>query len=279
MVGARSALLAQGTVDINTFPQGLVKSIEIVTGGAAATYGSDAVSGVVNFILDKDFTGLEAKLEAGATNYGDDDALLASITGGTPFADGRGHLLFNAESSRRDGIYGMNRSWAEQGWYMVNNPAYQPGNGAPEYLVTGQAGQSVMTPGGIITNTALRGTYFGDGGSVNQFVYGATRDPWTIGGDWLLGQSNDRTSLEPESDRDGVFTRLSWSFTDNLALFGEASWNRNTAMQWGGTQSDKGSVTIMADNAFLPASVAQSGGAAWHQAIHARHFECGHPDA
>ncbi len=53
--------LAQGTVDINTFPQGLVKSIEIVTGGASATYGSDAVSGVVNFILDKTFTGLEGE--------------------------------------------------------------------------------------------------------------------------------------------------------------------------------------------------------------------------
>ncbi len=123
--------------------------------------------------------------------------------------------------------------------------------------MTDQAGQSVMTPGGIITNTALRGTYFGEGGSVNQFVYGATRDPWTVGGDWLLGQSNDRTSLEPESDRDGVFARASWSFNDSVSMFGEASWDRNTAKQWGGTQSDKGSVTIMADNAFLPASVAQ----------------------
>jgi len=56
--------LAQGTVDINTFPQGLVKRIEIVTGGASATYGSDAVSGVVNFILDKTFTGIKTTLEA-----------------------------------------------------------------------------------------------------------------------------------------------------------------------------------------------------------------------
>lgn len=249
--------LAQGTVDINTFPQGLVKRIEIVTGGASATYGSDAVSGVVNFILDKTFTGIKTTLEAGRTTYGDDESLLAGLTGGMPIADGRGHLLFNVESARRDGIYGVPRDWAEEGWYMVNNPAYAAGNGEPEYLVTNHAGQSVMTPGGIITNTALRGTYFGEGGSVHQFVYGATRDPWTIGGDWKLGQSYERTSLEPENDRDGVFTRLSWGLTDTLTVFGEASWNRNEAKQWGGVQSDKGSVTIMADNAFLPEEVRQ----------------------
>ncbi len=126
--------LAQGTVDINTFPQGLIKNIEIVTGGAAATYGSDAVSGVVNFILDKSYTGLKFNIEGGETSYGDDQNWQATVTAGVPFADGRGHLLFNAESARRDGIYGMHREWANDGWYMVNNPAYQAGNGAPEYL-------------------------------------------------------------------------------------------------------------------------------------------------
>lgn len=249
--------LAQGTVDINTFPQGLVKNIEIVTGGASATYGSDAVSGVVNFILDKTFTGVKLNLEGGETSRGDDRNWQATFTGGTPLGDGRGHVLFNAESSRRDGVYGMHREWADDGWYMVNNPAYQAGNGAPEYMVTGNAGQSVMTPGGIITNTALRGTYFGVNGVVNQFAYGATRDPWTIGGDWQLGQSNQLTSLEPESNRDGVFTRLSWDLTDNTTVFGEASWNRNAAKQWGGVQSDKGTIIIAADNAFIPASVRQ----------------------
>lgn len=249
--------LAQGTVDINTFPQGLIKNIEIVTGGAAATYGSDAVSGVVNFILDKAYTGVKFNIEAGETSYGDDQNWQATMTAGVPFADGRGHLLFNAESARRDGIYGMHREWADDGWYMVNNPAYRAGNGAPEYLVTNNAGQSVMTPGGIITNTALRGTYFGNGGSVNQFAYGATRDPWTVGGDWELGQSNQLTSLEPESNRDGVFTRLSWELNDSVSFFGEASWNRNGAKQWGGVQSDKGTITILADNAFIPASVRQ----------------------
>ncbi len=250
--------LSAGTVDINTFPQSLVKSVEIVTGGAAATYGSDAVSGVVNFILDKDYTGIKADIEGGETTYGDDKNWLATLTAGVPFADGRGHALFNYEAARVGGIYGMgNREWADQGYYMVNNPYYAVGNGAPEYAVTRHAGQSVLTPGGIITNTALRGTYFGVNGTVNQFAYGATRDPWTVGGDWMLGQSTDRTSLEPFDDRDGVFTRASFDFNDNLRVFVQGSWNEDRANQWGGEQTDKGTIVIKADNAFLPASVSQ----------------------
>ncbi len=66
--GHRSAAsLATGEVDINTIPQQLVKRIDIVTGGASADYGSDAVGGVVNFILDKDYTGVKTDLEYGET--------------------------------------------------------------------------------------------------------------------------------------------------------------------------------------------------------------------
>ena len=60
-----------GVVDINTIPQALVKSVEVVTGGASAAYGSDAVAGVVNFILDKKYTGLKVSIDSGITTYGD----------------------------------------------------------------------------------------------------------------------------------------------------------------------------------------------------------------
>ena len=263
--------IANGTVDINTFPQALVKNVEIVTGGASSVYGSDAVSGVVNFILDRKYTGVKGSVEAGETTYGDDRSWLGTLTIGQPFADGRGHFLINGEMSRRDGIFGVPRQWAEKGWYMVQNPAYAAGNGQAQYMPTSQAGMAVMTPGGIITsvgfrnangtitqrtNTALQGNYFGGNGVVNQFNYGAVGGQWTVGGDWKQGQSYDRTSLEPESNRDGLFTRLSFDVADNLNVFAEASYNKNEAYQWGGTNSDKGSVVIRADNAFIPDEVA-----------------------
>jgi iron complex outermembrane receptor protein len=250
-VGSRS----NGVVDVNTFPQSLVERVEIVTGGASAAYGSDAVSGVVNFILDQDFEGLKTEITAGQTTYGDDENWNLSVGYGLPFAEGRGHILLNGEWNRRDGIQGVPRDWNDDGWYLVNNPAYEPGNGLPERLVTPNAGQSVMTEGGIIVNTELRGTYFGVGGTVNQFAYGETRDPWTIGGDWRLGQSNDTVSLVPRDERDGYFGRVSYEFLPNLSGFVEASYNDHLNVGEGGSFWHKGNVRILADNAFIPESV------------------------
>lgn len=252
--------LSNGTVDINTIPQGLIKSVEVVTGGASATYGSDAVAGVVNFILDRKYTGLKADVSAGETTYGDDKTWNATLTGGTPFADGRGHVLFNGQMTRRDGVYGMgSRDWARNGMYLTNNPAYAAGNGQPEYLASKHSGLNTLTGGGIITAGPLRGTYFGPGGTINHYNYGdnyltdtAKPSVWSTGGDWQESQHDQLTSLQPEERTDGLFGRLSYDLTDNVGIFGEASWNRSRALQWGGQQTDKANIAIKGDNAFIP---------------------------
>ena len=68
---------------------------------------------------------------------------------GTPFADGRGHVLLSGEVVNSKGIYGVPRNWNNRGWYIVQNPAYVPGNGQPDYLVTPNAGPQLMMPGGL----------------------------------------------------------------------------------------------------------------------------------
>jgi outer membrane receptor protein involved in Fe transport len=244
-----------GAVDVNTFPQGLIKSVEIVTGGASAAYGSDAVSGVVNFILDKEFTGFKGSIEAGETYYGDDDQYRVNFTAGIPFASDRGKVLLNAEVSQRDGIYGVPRDWNRQGWYMITNPAYAAGNGQPEYFVTPNAGLSNASPGGIITNTALRGTAFGPGGVPYQQQFGQTRDPWMIGGDWERNQVNDKQSLDANEKRSGLFGRVAYNLSDNIEVFAQASYNRHASLGWTGVMFNSANISMRADNAFLPASV------------------------
>ncbi|BAK66097.1 TonB-dependent receptor-like protein [Sphingobium sp. SYK-6] len=241
-----------GIVDVNNIPQGLVKSVEVVTGGASAAYGSDAVSGVVNFILDKEFTGIKGAIEGGETTYGDGQNYRISLSGGMSFAGGRGHLLLNGEYAKKEGIHGVPRDWNQQGWYMINNPAYAAGNGAPERLIVRNAGLSNAYPGGMITNTALRGTTFGVNGALGQFAYGETRDPWMIGGDWQAVQVNSNQSLDPEEERKGLFGRLSYEVTDNIELFGQVSWNQTKNLGWLGVQMNQGNVTIQRDNAFIP---------------------------
>src|SRR5262245_33743850 len=84
--GQRSVAAAStGTVDINTFPQALIERVEIVTGGASAAYGSDAVGGVVNFILDRDFTGVKTDYEYGVTTYDDNPNHTFTLAAGMPF--------------------------------------------------------------------------------------------------------------------------------------------------------------------------------------------------
>lgn len=244
-----------GLVDVNTFPQGLIRSVEIVTGGASAAYGSDAVSGVVNFILDKEYTGLKANAEYGISDYGDAANYRFGLTAGTGFAGGRGHLLFSGELAVKEGLHGVPRDWNDRGWYIINNPAYTPGNGAPERLVTDQVGLSNATPGGIITNTSLRGTYFDVGGAPRQFNYGTVRDPWMIGGDWQYTQVNGFQSLDPEENRKSLFGRVSFEVAPGFEVFGQATWARSDNLGNLGVQLNQANITIRSDNAFIPESV------------------------
>ncbi|MDE8651209.1 TonB-dependent receptor domain-containing protein [Novosphingobium album (ex Liu et al. 2023)] len=249
-----------GAVDTNLVPQGLIKSIEIVTGGASSVYGSDAVAGVVNYILDRDYTGIKGDLSYGETTYGDDNTYRATLTAGMKFGGGRGHFLLNGTIIQRDGINGVPREWADKGRYLTQNPAYVPGNGQPQYMPANYAGLNVVTGGGIIVNGPARGVYFGEGGTLNHYDYGDNYNPagngeWTIGGDWKVNQHIDGTSLQPAERMRGIYGRLSYDIFDNVNVYGEFSYNRSYGLNWGGRQTDRGNIPIACDNAFIPTAL------------------------
>ena len=165
--GQRSVVSAStGQVDTNTFPQSLIKRVEIVTGGASSVYGSDAISGVVNFILDKTYTGFKSEVEYGETTYGDRENSRIVLTYGTELGNGDGHLLLSGETFRANGIHYTTREWAENGDVAMINP--DTSEGAPFYLVGDQIGISRYTPGGMIASGPLYGTYFGVNGVPGQ---------------------------------------------------------------------------------------------------------------
>ena len=234
-----------GWVDINTIPQALVDRVEVVTGGASSAYGSDAVTGVVNFVLNKKMEGLRITGDIGLTDKGDGFNYSGSIAGGMSFADGRGHAIFNAEIAHQDGIYEIDpndRPWNHRGYLAFANPAYVAGNGQPQFITFREnAGQTNQAPGGFITgsvgttNNTLRGRYFGQNGQVNQFNYGSFNSPVlggsaavtrTVGGDWRLNDSGRRIGLNPKDDRWGAYGRLSYEVADGVEIFAEGSYNR-----------------------------------------------------
>lgn len=262
-----------GLVDINTFPQALVKSVEIVTGGASAAYGSDAVAGVVNFVLDKKYQGIKASVDSGITGRGDGANYSFSLAGGTAFgSDGRGHVLLSGEWSHRDGIFQVDRDWNARGTVRITNPNYTNTNGQPQYLIRQPVGVANATPGGIILNSAggvanrLRGIYFGNGGAANQFQYGALSFPalggatapsLTQGGDWQLNDQGRNIGLDADDDRRGVFGRVSYDVANGVSLFAEASYNWQKTLFNAGPQLTT-STTLSAANPYLQAALANA---------------------
>jgi iron complex outermembrane receptor protein len=251
-----------GAVDISTFPQQLISRVEIVTGGASSVYGSDAVAGVVNFILDRKFTGFKGEISGGISSYGDDESGKIALSAGVPFADGRGHLLLSGEATADNGV--MNgvgdRKWNRDGYQQIVNPAYTATNGQPLNLILNNVGLSTATFGGIVVSGPLRGTAFGQGGVPYQFQYGTiTSDPFTVGGDWMSTevQLTDLVSLAPRERRQNLFGRLSYDLTDNLTIFGQASWARSDIVAKPSNANMVGTAgpLLRADNAFIPASV------------------------
>ncbi len=245
-----------GLVDVNNFPQDLVSRIDVVTGGASAAYGSDALSGVVNFILDKNYTGLKGEISGGLTTYGDNATGKVSLTGGTPYADGRGHVLVSAEAFYVDGVLNSPRDWNKQGWKIIDNPDYTPTNGLPRLIVRSQAGLSTATPGGVITDTALRGIDFGPGGTPRQFNYGSlVSDPYHVGGDWKYSNTDHNSSLEGRMDHQSIFARISYDASDDLNVFAQTQWGYTYAQNFNAKQYNIGNLTVRSGNPFIPASV------------------------
>lgn len=149
------------SVDVNTIPTDLIQRVDVQTGGSSAVYGADAVAGVVNFVLRRDFEGLTARAQGGISERGDRASYFASITGGKNFAEGRGNIAFNAEYSFSDDLYYTQRDeqyGAFRGrdqFNAVDNTVGEPasGDGIPDNQFIRNVRNIGLSEGGILTAT------------------------------------------------------------------------------------------------------------------------------
>ena len=276
--GQRSVASAMnGVVDVNTVPQDLVERVEVVTGGASAQYGSDAVGGVVNFILNKKYKGFKISADQGFTTYGDGQNYKITASAGLSFMDDRLHILLNGEYAQQDGVSSIARSWNNSGYFKINNPAYVAGNGQPQWLVGSGFAPSSYTSGGLITGAtnaagkavsagALGGLYFLGAGQTKALNFGATSSPWMIGGDGAttLQGHVGTNSLIPDESRGSAFGRVSFDLTPAIQLFAQFGFNRYIGESYY-QQTPSTGVSIKTDNAYLqtlyPAVAAQASAA------------------
>lgn len=125
------------TVDVSTIPVDLIERVDIVTGGNSSVYGSDAIAGVVNFVLKRDFEGVSLRAQNGISDEGDGNNFIAAVTAGTNFSGGRGNIAVSLEYNKNDPIFFTQRDYAgafegRRQFQLVQDTARTGPNGGPE---------------------------------------------------------------------------------------------------------------------------------------------------
>jgi outer membrane receptor protein involved in Fe transport len=248
-----------GGVDLNTLPQALISRVEVVTGGASAAYGSDAVVGAVNLILDKKFTGLKGGIQAGESHYKDAKSWRLSLAGGLPFADGRGHVEGSAEHFQQDAVPGRDRPHGTELWGQSG-----AGTAANPFVFQPNTKYSVMTFGGLIRTGPLANFEFRPDGTITPFTPGTptTSSTLQIGGS---GAYFVNSSVATALRTDQAFGRVSYDVTPNVNAFLQVSYaeSRNRAPNTPDFHfaPAAGQLEIFRDNAFLRPEVVAGMGA------------------
>lgn len=256
---------AAGTVDVSILPESLVQRVEVVTGGASSAYGSDAVAGVVNYVLDKRFTGFKGEVSGGISEEGDNENYTISLASGLPFAGGRGHVIASAEYYNNDGVpNGFDRHWLARQRATILNPAVTTSNPAspsnPNRITFDDVQNRQYTYGGLINTGPLAGTQFLAGGEVAPFVPGTLVSPRSqaqVGGGGPDPDPNVAASVTGELERAAAFVHGIYDLTDNFNIFAEYAWAdvHSARLPAPNVLSGTSAVTIFQDNAYLPAEI------------------------
>lgn len=237
----RSLLLLDGrrmvNDDLNTVPSIMVRSVDIVTGGASAAWGSDAVAGVVNLLIDDKYQGLRLGAEAGVSSRGDAQQYKFEGKFGTSFADGRGYFVVGGEYVDNDGIAPRTARANTGRWSTMGNTTLTPNTGHPTRLI-----------GGFITSGVLKGYGFNPDGTLRTPNLGVIQQGSMIGGE---GASNDDISvLVVPQRRYAVMGKASYELTDTLKLSADLRYSRYyNSYPWFASHTDN--AVIRSDNAFL----------------------------
>lgn len=259
---------AFGGVDINLFPEAMIQSVETTTGGASAAYGSDAVAGVVNFMLNTDYEGLEFGVQGGVTDRGDGENYEISGAYGTDFAEGRGHVLVSGEYYNQEGIF----SYKGRNWYDAWG-VYGAGTQANPFRFAPGMVSANSTPDGLINapGTSIHGWRFNPDGTVGPGVTGSILQG-TVGsaGARTAGTGIPNTpayqdngtevaNLYPDLERYSVFAYADFEVTDNFSVFAQYLHGKTSIFQYntprGGFGVPQTALTIFSGNPYLPANL------------------------
>lgn len=264
--GRRHVASLPGTaaVDVDTIPIALVERIDIQTGGASAIYGADGVSGVVNFVMKKDFEGVDAKAQFGRSARGDAESRLYSVAAGHNFAGGRGNVSFALEHASEDRLHSRRRSFASTSYVsFVENPADPDDDpNVPDRVPMRDVRFWDSSPhGGVFVDEFDRPQFNGDG---TPFDIGTLPQPapglppispyYQQGGDGTptYGYLGD---LLPQIDRYTGNLFVTYELAPAAKLFGELKYSRSQSYTESSPTFDF-FLELDADNPYVPSTIA-----------------------
>lgn len=247
------------TTDLNLFPTLMIERVDVVTGGASALYGSDAVSGVVNLIMRKQYDGVQLTAQGGISSRGDSRTFRIGGIGGINFDDDRGRIMLSADYSDNTGVPDIyHRDWGAQEIMLVSNGQRTtpgtPGFGQPAFILAPNV-HANLGSGAVIISTipGLTNMTFNPNGTIRPFQKGAI-----FGGSTMIGGEGratiTETALVPAVTRFTAYGSLYYDFSDTFTAYieGGFSWSRGDL---DGVPIRLTSQTIRRDNPFIPAQV------------------------
>lgn len=253
-----------GTVDVGLVPSLLIDRVDIVTGGASAAYGSDAVTGVVNFVLNNRLEGFKTNLEASITQYGDNETYKGGMAWGARLGDSV-HVVLSGEYAKSEGVYAGTRDNMQSEWNIVTNSSYAPGTGQYKRYILPNVYLNRVTYGGVIWGGPLDGTTFEKDGTFGQYptniLIGGPNDTTVIMDSSTPGQPWGRDIAIPivPVETGKVYGRVSVDVSENAEIYASGLYAENNPGPFQSTPAQTritGFHVIGRDNAFLPAEIA-----------------------
>jgi iron complex outermembrane recepter protein len=271
-----------GNVDVNLLPQALVSSVQVVTGGASAAYGSDAVAGVTNFILNTQFTGFKADVNGGISGHGDGGSFKTSLAWGSGFLDDRLHVVASFDWRHSKPAYADNRPWSNSHCGVIPVPGVTLANETPSnprQTFACDVAQANSAYGGVIVSgpwvTPTRSVSFAPGGVPQPFVYGQLAAPVgnspsltavrltgtsEVGGTGDPAYVGDVVNFYTPLDNKVLFGHVSYDLTHDVQMFAQLTASR-TNSYYAQTPlyfNTSDPLTIYSGNPFIPASIQQT---------------------
>ncbi|PXA93688.1 hypothetical protein DMC18_08250 [Caulobacter sp. D5] len=233
-----------GIVDVDMIPQMLLQRVDTVTGGVSAVYGSDAVTGVVNFVTDTKFNGLKLAAQAGVSKYGDDEQQSFGVAYGRKILDGRGHFEGSYEYRNDEGV--LRRS--DRPWFRQQSISGAGTTAAP-YQLYSDVRLLNFPFGGKITNGVLANQYFAADGVLSPFVNGTAINGSSccqVGGAGGYYDSSLKAPLRSHQ----AYARFDYDLTDEVHAYAAVSFNDKRNEQYL-TPPLLSNVTMSSANAYL----------------------------